>query len=89
MGSFMGKTKIYYEFKRKNVNCYSCPAYRATLLPIRWVQVNSALTFLFQSVSGLTEPIPNFAKFSGRKVGLRTRKSDKSLGFPLLNLYLL
>jgi hypothetical protein len=32
MGSFMGKTKIYYEFKRKNVNCYSCPAYRATLL---------------------------------------------------------
>jgi hypothetical protein len=31
MGSFMGKTKIYYEFKRKNVNCYSCPAYRATL----------------------------------------------------------
>jgi hypothetical protein len=29
MGSFMGKTKIYYEFKRKNLNCYSCPAYRA------------------------------------------------------------
>jgi hypothetical protein len=26
------------------------PAYRATLLPIRWVQVNSALTFLFITV---------------------------------------
>ncbi len=57
----------------------SSPAYRATLLLIRWAQVNSALTFPFQSVSGLTEPIPNFAKFSGRKVGLRTEISDKSL----------
>ncbi len=52
------------------------PAYRATLLPIRWAEVKSPLTFLFQSVSGLTEPIPNFAKFSGRKVGLRTEISD-------------
>jgi hypothetical protein len=65
------------------------PAYRATLLQHRWAGAKSPLTFPFQSVSGLTEPIPNFAKFSGIKVGLRTRKSDKSLGFPLLNLYLL
>ena len=54
----------------------SSPAYRATLLLIRWAQVKTALTFSFQSVSGLTEPIPKIAKFSGRKVGLRTRFSD-------------
>jgi len=62
MGSFMGKTKIYYEFKRKNLNCYSCPAYRATLLPIRWAQVKTALTFLYFPSQFVSEPSPNRPK---------------------------
>jgi len=52
------------------------PAYRATLLNHKWAGAKSPLTFLFQIVSGLTQPIPNFAKFSGKKVGLRTDFSD-------------
>ena len=52
------------------------PAYRATLLKHKWAGAKSPLTFLFQIVSGLTQPIPNFAKFSGKKVGLRTDFSD-------------
>ena len=59
------------------------PAYRATLLNHKWAGAKSPLTFPFQSVSGLTEPILNFAKFSDKKIGLRTRKSDKNLGLPL------
>ena len=52
------------------------PAYRATLLLIRWAQVKTALTFPFQIDSGLTEPIPNFANFTDKNFGLRTRISD-------------
>ena len=62
----------------------SSPAYRATLLNHKWAEVKSPLTFPFQSVSGLTEPIPNFAKFSGRKVGLRTEISDIQKMFVLI-----
>ena len=50
MGSFMGKTKIYYEFKRKNVNCYSCPAYRATLLFNMCTETDSPLICLCKTL---------------------------------------
>jgi len=56
MGSFMGKTKIYYEFKRKNVNCYSCPAYRATLLHIKGVGEKTPLPFPFYALYLLSRP---------------------------------
>jgi len=52
------------------------PAYRATLLNHKWAGAKSPLTFPFQSVSGVTEPIPKIAKFSGNKIGLRTKISD-------------
>ena len=41
------------------------PAYRATLLNHKWAGAKSPLTFPFQSVSGVTEPIPKIAKFPG------------------------
>ena len=52
------------------------PAYRATPLNHKWVGTKSPPTFPFQIVSGLTEPIPIFANFSDKKVGLRTGFSD-------------
>ena len=77
MGSFMGKTKICYEFKRKNVNCYSCPAYRATLLLYRRVETKSPLTFLIYLKQFVTIPIASFPKFTGRKVGQKFLRRPK------------
>jgi hypothetical protein len=78
MGSFMGKTKIYYEFKRKNLNCYSCPAYRATLLLIRRGGTKSPLTFLIYLKQFVTLPIASFPKFTGRKIGQSGRKTGRN-----------
>jgi hypothetical protein len=37
-------------------------AYRATLLPIRWAQVKTALTFLYFPSQFVSEPSPNRPK---------------------------
>jgi len=67
MGSFMGKTKIYYEFKRKNVNCYSCPAYRATLLYYS-SQVIYDLSMAVKKVTGPASYFPSIEKKYGKPI---------------------
>jgi hypothetical protein len=66
MGSFMGKTKIYYEFKRKNVDCYSCPAYRVTPHINERGGTKSRLVSLFLLESFLTKLISNLPIKTGK-----------------------
>ena len=47
----------------------SSPAYRATLLPIRWVQVKTALTFLHFGCTSYDITCRRFECFYGESMG--------------------
>ena len=47
----------------------SSPAYRATLLPIRWVQVKTALTFLHICCTSYDKTCRRFECFYGETMG--------------------
>ena len=50
MGRNMGSVLKIFRFEREYRTLSGSPAYRATLLLIRWAQVKTALTFLFITV---------------------------------------
>jgi hypothetical protein len=47
----------------------SSPAYRATLLPIRWAQVETALTFLHFRCTSYDKTCRRFRCFYGESMG--------------------
>jgi len=61
------KTQVRHSLTR-------CPAYRATLLLIRWAQVKTALTFLIYLTQLLSMPNSKIKIFTGKKVGQSGRK---------------
>ena len=60
--------KVAGKWLYSSVNCL-CPAYRATLLPIRWEQVKTALTFLQLRCTSYDITCRRFECFYGESMG--------------------
>ena len=65
----MGSIRKSLSFERDFERLLGCPAYRATLLSIRWTQVKTALTFLHFACTSYDRTCCRFRCFDGKSMG--------------------